>query len=159
MWNMIRGGLLVFVFGLMTPLLAVGPTQAQSTPVTACGQVLSVAGQYYLAGDLGPCSGDGVVITASGVHFTLASHTISGMSSPNSCNLQQPQIGVNVNGVSGPVSDVLVNGGTVTGFVDGIDLNFASASRVNAMTLMANCVSGMAIGASDGIEVDTNVVT
>jgi parallel beta-helix repeat protein len=159
MWNMIRGGLLVSVFGLVTPLLGAGPAQPQSTPVTTCGQVLSTAGQYHLAGDLGPCSGDGVVITASGVHLTLAGHTISGMSTTNSCNLQQPQLGVNVNGVNGPVSDVLVNGGTVTGFVDGIDLNFASTSRVNAMTLMANCVFGMAIGNSDGIEVDTNVVT
>ena len=156
MWNMIRGGSVVSMSGILTLLIGVGPARAQSTPVTTCGQVLSAPGQYHLTDDLGPCSGDGVVITATGVNFTLAGHTISGTSSPNSCNLQQPQIGISV---IGSVSGVRVNGGTVTGFVDGIDLSFASSSRVDAMTLVSNCVFGMAIGNSDGIEVDTNVVT
>jgi parallel beta-helix repeat protein len=133
-----------------------GQAQAQSTAVTTCGQTLGAAGEYYLAGDLGPCSGDGVVITADGVHFTLAGHTISGLSSPASCDLVNPQIGVDIRG---PVSDVRVNGGTVSGFVDGIDLNFASKSRVDAMTVAANCVFGIAVGNSDGIVVATNAVT
>jgi len=141
--------------------LGVGSAQAQSTPVTTCGQTLSTPGEYHLTGNLGPCTGDGVVIAASDVHFTLAGFTISGVSSgtpntPSTCNLAAPQLGISV---AGPVSGVRINGGTVRGFVDGIFVAFGSNSRVHAMTVTDNCVFGIAAGNSEHVQLDTNVVT
>jgi len=77
------------------------PAHAKSTAVTACGQVLSAAGDYELTKDLGPCTGDGVVIAASGVHLTLAGHTISGVNPPSVCDFhttKATQVGVRAEG-------------------------------------------------------------
>src|SRR6185369_11248792 len=64
-------------------LLTGGYAQAQSsTPVTACGTVLSAPGDYHLTGNLGPCSGHGVEITSNNVHLDLKGFTISGLSGP-----------------------------------------------------------------------------
>jgi len=89
------------------------PAQAL-TLVTACGQTLNAPGEYVLAGDL-DCSGttnNGVTITASNVVFHLAGYTIKG-----SCTSGDGGIVVNP-GVSG----VQIDGGTVSGFNDGIVL-------------------------------------
>ena len=137
--------------GLM--LVGVAPASAQSTAVDTCGQQLSAPGNYHLTGDLS-CSTDGVVITASDVSFTLAGYTISGVSSRDSCDVDQPQLGVRV---EPGTSNVRVSGGTVTGFVDGVML-YGSNSRVSAMTITNNCVFGITVS-SDGNVVDTNAIS
>jgi len=145
-------------FGIALVAFVLGGTAASaqpaSTPVTECGQELSEPGDYHLAGDLGPCSGHGVVITASGVRFTLAGHTLSGVSTQESCDLEQPQTGVEI---PGSVSDVRVSGGTVTGFVDGINLS-GTNSRVTAMKVVNNCVFGVVVSGVGG-RVDTSLVS
>src|SRR6266850_544399 len=137
--------------GLM--LVGVAPASAQSTAVDTCGQQLSAPGNYHLTGDLSS-STDGVVITASDVSFTLAGYTISGVSSRDSCDVDQPQLGVRV---EPGTSNVRVSGGTVTGFVDGVML-YGSNSRVSAMTITNNCVFGITVS-SDGNVVDTNAIS
>lgn len=131
-----------------------GPARAwaASKPVTQCGQVLDKPGDYHLAQDLGPCSGHGVVITASHVRFTLAGHTLSGVSSPGSCDMENPQTGVDVRS---PATGVRVSGGTVTGFVDGISLS--ADSRVTAMRVVDNCFWGVIVTGAG--QVDTSVVS
>ena len=143
------------VAALFTGLMFVGvaPAAAQSTAVDTCGQQLSAPGNYHLTGDLS-CSTDGVVITANDVSFTLAGYTISGVSSRESCDVDQPQLGVRVEPGS---SNVRVSGGTVNGFVDGVML-YGTNSRVSAMTITNNCVFGIAVS-SDGNVVDTNAIS
>jgi parallel beta-helix repeat protein len=159
------GHVLPIPIGLAVILLWVGPAQAQSTPVTTCGQVLSAPGQYHLTGNLGPCTGNGVVITASDVDFTLAGFTLSGVSSGTpgtpTCNSASPQTGVLVEpaGGSGPLSGVRITGGTVTGFVDGVVIQSSSDSRVAAMTVTGNCIFGISVGNSQRVRLETNVVT
>src|SRR6266850_1145063 len=136
--------------GLM--LVGVAPASAQSTAVDTCGQQLSAPGNYHLTGDLS-CSTDGVVITASDVSFTLAGYTISGVSSRDSCDVDQPQLGVRV---EPGTSNVRVSGGTVTGFVDGVML-YGSNSRVSAMTITNNRVFGITVS-SDGNTVHSNIL-
>lgn len=141
----------------MTLLTSVSLAQA-STPVTTCGQVLGTPGDYHLTGNLTcPGTGNGVEITASNVHFTLAGFTISG----SSCTVGTAGIHVNPGGVAGALSGVRIDGGTVTGFNDGIDLIITSKSRVTAMTVTGACVSGFGIvlSTSPNNEIDTNVVT
>lgn len=125
---------------------------AASTPVTHCGQELIHPGDYHLTQDIGPCTGHGVVITASKVRFTLAGHTISGISSPASCDMENPQTGVDVRS---PATGVRVSGGTVTGFVDGISLS--ADSRVTAMRVVDNCFWGVLVPGAG--QVDTSVVS
>ena len=140
---------------VLTGLIAVGvaPASAQSTAVDTCGQQLSAPGNYHLTSDLS-CSTDGVVITANDVSLTLAGYTISGVSSRESCDVNQPQLGVRV---EPGTSNVRVSGGTVNGFVDGVML-YGSNSRVSAKTITNNCVFGITVS-SDGNVVDTNAVS
>ena len=128
-------------------LSGITPARAASTAVTTCGQVLGAAGDYELTRDLGPCEGDGVVIVASGVHLTLAGHTISGVNPPSVCDFRTTtatQVGVRA---EGPFTDVGINGGTVTGFVSGIELVGAPTSpigfTVTAMTVTHSCALGI----------------
>jgi hypothetical protein len=51
------------------------------------------------------------------VRFTLAGHTLSGISTQESCDLDTPQYGVSI---AADTVGVRVSGGTVRGFVDGI---------------------------------------
>ena len=137
--------------------LAVGMQPAHaatSTPVETCGTVLAAPGKYHLTNDLGPCEGHGVEITASNVEFTLAGFTIAGQSTPDNCNRDNPQHGIFA---QAPATNVHINGGKVTGFVDGIVLS-ASYSQVSAMTVQDNCVFGIAVQGIKNV-IDTNEVT
>lgn len=142
---------LVFVSSLAVGALAgASNTWAQPSPVDHCGQELDQAGDYYLPNDLGPCSGHGVVITATNVRFTLAGHTLSGVSGGESCDIENPQTGIAVQAPGATIS-----GGTVTGFWDGITLT--PASRVTGMRVEGNCSNGVIVSGNG--QVDTTVVT
>jgi len=162
-----HGGLHLSVFlGLVVSCFVLAwttPARAGSTAVTTCGQVLRTAGDYELAQDVGPCQGDGVVIAANGEHLTLAGHTIAGVNPPSVCNFRTTgatQAGVRA---EGPFTDLLINGGTITGFVQGIRLvglpTAPLAFTVTAMTVTDSCELGIAVHfAQDGL-IATSVVT
>jgi len=143
------------LFGVATVLLfAVSPAWALTlvNPADGCAQTLGTSGEYVLTGDL-DCSGtfgNGINITASNVIFHLAGHTISS----TDCDLTR-----NISGISVPEgsSNVLIDGGTVSGFNDGI-LLYSSSSRVRGMKATGACAFGMAISGQDN-QVDTSVVT
>ena len=128
--------------------------RAQEQPVTACGTVIDAPGEYELTSDLGPCTGDGVTIAASDVTFDLAGFTIRGSSSAQSCNTNAPQIGINVPAAA----NVHIRGGTVTGFVDGIDVG-ASNARIEAMALLDDCFFGMVVSNAANVIVEANAIT
>lgn len=143
----------LILLGLAAFLLAASPARAVTlTKVTACGQNLSAAGQYILVTDL-DCSGtlaSGIDITASNVVFHLAGHTIAS----TACDLSINMAGIFVHdGLSG----VVVEGGTVRGFNDGVDISL-STSHVTGMTVTSACVVGIAISGQKN-QVDTSVVT
>lgn len=141
----------LILLGLATlVLLAASPAHALNH-VTACGQNLASAGEYVLDTDL-DCSGtlaSGVEITASNVVFHLAGHTLAS----TDCDLSKNIGGVFVHdGLTG----VKIDGGTVRGFNDGIDINL-STSHVSAMTVLSACVFGIALSGQNN-QVDTSVV-
>jgi parallel beta-helix repeat protein len=132
---------------------AAGPAQAATPvdPAAGCDQELNVPGEtYVLTGDL-VCSTktSGVRITASGVSFHLAGHTIS---SPF-CDLSVALVGVHLEGA---ITDVLVEGGTVTGFNDGILLS-GTRTRARGMTVTGACVFGVVMSGEDN-QLDTSIV-
>jgi parallel beta-helix repeat protein len=140
---------------VLAAALTGGRLHAQAQQVTTCGTTIRGPGNYTLAADIGPCSGDGVTITASDVTFDLAGHTISGISTPASCNTGEPQIGITV---TTGASNVQIGGGTVTGFVDGIAFG-ASDSRVASMRVANNCINGMVVSNATSVTVDASTVT
>jgi parallel beta-helix repeat protein len=134
-------------------LVVLGERPAHAfTNVSACGQKLTVAGEYLLTADL-DCSNtftNGIEIAASDVVLHLAGHTITS----TDCDATKGISGILVdNGVSG----VKVEGGTVHGFNDGIALA-ANSSRVTGMTFTGNCIFGAALSGV-GNQLDTSVVT
>jgi parallel beta-helix repeat protein len=84
----------------------------------------------------------------------LSGFTVSGVSSTEACNLDDPQYGIHI---QAPATGVKVSGGTVTGFVDGIVL-YSSSSRAYAMTVTDNCAFGIVVSGTKNV-VDTNLVS
>jgi Right handed beta helix region len=142
-------GLALVILTATLPARALTPL----IPVTTCGQTLSAAGGYVLTVNL-DCSGtftNGINITASNVVFHLAGHTISS----TDCDGTKVIEGIMV---SGGVSGVRIDGGTVKGFNDGVGLLFSNNARVSGMTVTNACSSGVAISGQNN-RVDTSVVT
>lgn len=150
----VRRRALLFVSSLAVIAVTsgVGRAWADSTPVDHCGQELDHPGDYHLAHDVGPCTGHGVIITASDVRFTLAGHTLSGVSSAGSCDMENPQTGIDMRS---PATGVRVSGGTVTGFVDGISMS--ADARVTGMRVVDNCFWGVIVTGAG--QVDASVVS
>ena len=141
-----RARLPLGVLVLMLAMLAIaGPADAQSsTPLSACGTVLNTPGSYHLTGNLGPCTGHGVEITATNVTLDLRGFTITGVSNPTSCNLNVPQHGVMISNGAG----VHVTNGTVQSFVDGV---VAANAHVSAMTVLDSCFFGISMFFNGGV--------
>jgi parallel beta-helix repeat protein len=131
---------------LASLLLVPAAAHAQSE-VTSCGRELDAPGDYHLVGDLGPCAGSGIVVTASDVRLTLSGYTITGL---GTC---EPQIGIEVRGAA---TNFRVSGGTVTGFETGVSLT--SGSRASALRVLDNCGFGIIV-AGTGARVDTSLVS
>ena len=134
-------------------LCAVGRVEALTpvNPGNGCGQILNTPGEYVLTGDL-TCSGavTGIFITSNDVVFHLAGRTISN----TTCN---PDVGFAGIFVIGPTSGVRIDGGTISGFNDGIIL-FTSSSQVRGMKVKNACFFGIAV-AGQSNWLDKNVVT
>ncbi len=141
------------IFGLAAVLLMAAAPVRALTSVTACGQNLNAAGgAYILTADL-DCSGtltSGINITANNVFFHLAGHTITS----TDCDSTKSIGGIVV---SGGVSGVRIEGGTVKGFNDGISLG-SSGARVSGMTVTNSCIFGITVSGPNN-QVDTSVVT
>lgn len=151
MRNPIHGSTLLVLLSLL--LMRVAPAEALTpvNPAGGCPQTLSAPGEYVLTGDLA-CSGtvSGIVITSANVTFHLAGHTISNAA----CDLT---VGFGGIFVMNNVSGVEIDGGTISGFNDGIDLN-ASSSQVRGMKIKNACAFGVAVS-GQGNRIDKNVVT
>jgi parallel beta-helix repeat protein len=153
----LRGVTIAAVMLLALSIIApptAGAVSPQMTPVTVCGQTLSAPGSYELTGNIGPCPGNGVNITSSNVKFYLRNFTISG--DPAICSGSIVYDGVNV---SGPVSGVLINGGTISSFNDGIDLGFVTDSAVSGVVVKDSCFFGVAVGNSQKVRISGNLIT
>jgi len=143
-----RFGLVLSSFAGGLFLVASSAQAVTFTSITACGKKLAVPGDYVLATNLN-CTGvplSGIEIAASGVRLHLAGHTLSS----GDCKT----VGITVDsGITG----VVVDGGTVSGFNDGI--SFAAAdSNVTGMIVTGACVFGIALSGS-GNHVETSVVS
>ncbi len=92
-----------------------------------CGA--EVTADFTLTGDIGPCTGDGLVVTANGVDVDLNGYTIF-----MEDNGFMENVGIRLDGVR----NVHVHGGTVTGFDAGVAIEFGSRNSVHDMTVDDN---------------------
>lgn len=137
--------------GVAVVVLLIPSAQAQ-TMVNACGQTLSSPGQYLLATNL-DCShslANGINVTASGVVLHLGGRTLSSTDCDGTKGIAGIAVSPGANGVQ-------IDGGTVTGFNDGIDIASAN-SRVSGVNVTGACFFGIALSGQNN-RVDTSVVT
>ena len=133
-------GLLVFAMacpGLLPGALAAGPT---------CGGTITAS--VKLAGSIGPCSGDGIVIGADGVTLNCNGHTLTG-SGPASTG-----IGVKAVGVVG----VTIQNCRVSQFQTGI-LVRSNVSTISMNRSFQNTGDGVRIDSSEFVSVTGNTAT
>ena len=109
--------------------IGVNLASSASAATVTCGQTVTTS--ITLAEDLGPCHGNGLVITGSGITVDLGGHTIRGDGSPGTT---PAQAGI----VLDHVSNVQVRNGTVRDFDGGIGVYFTSNSAVFGMNVVFN---------------------
>lgn len=116
---------------------------AQAEHVTLeCGQ--NVTTDVTLTSDIGPCTGDGLVVTTDGVTINLDGYTITGSNTTN--NTGEEQAGIHLIGVS----DVTVQGrGTITNFDAGVAIEEGSNNTVARVSAVENINHSALTGASN----------
>jgi hypothetical protein len=122
----------VAVVALGVPVAAAGATTS-TVSITSCGQVITT--DAVLRTDL-TCSGTALTVLANGVEVRLAGHTIRSSDGTG----DGVQLGVPSGSISfPPVQGVVIRGGTITGFANGIDVEDANAAdQISRMILTDN---------------------
>src|SRR5262249_6827923 len=94
------------------------------------------------------------------VHLNLNGHTVSGniMSGQDCNNPSASRIGIIVTGRN--VSNVIIDNGKVTGFLEGIILEeFTQNNHVNGVTVTATCNVGIHMKSSNNNQINGNTVS
>ncbi|MEN3316578.1 MAG: hypothetical protein V7605_2812 [Acidimicrobiaceae bacterium] len=119
---------------LSASALAVGGMVALAGPASAvtlnCGD--TVTSSVSLSNDVGPCTGNGLIIGADNVTLNLGGHTVSGSNTTNTTTTEQ--VGILIQGHR----NVVVQNGTVTGFDAGIAIQKGSKNQVINVTAHDN---------------------
>lgn len=144
----------VSILALLTTVTALaGPAQAATLE---CGDVITAS--TTLDSDVGPCTGDGIVIAADGITLNLNRHRVFAV------NGEGDNAGIRLTGVSG----VTVTNGIVEGFDAGVFIDGGSGNTVRRVgafnnvndALAAPCDLGDGIAVLDSSDnvVDGNLV-
>ncbi|HEV2810689.1 MAG TPA: right-handed parallel beta-helix repeat-containing protein [Acidimicrobiales bacterium] len=145
---------------LLSGTALVAPAQA-ATERVECGQ--NVDHSLTLGNDIGPCTGDGLVVTTSNITINLGGRTITGSNTTNTTNQEQVGIRlVNVQNVK------VIGRGTVTNFDAGVAIEGGSGNTVQQVSAVNNINHVTLTGATnpcdfgDGIvllDSDNNVIS
>ncbi|MGI8777248.1 MAG: right-handed parallel beta-helix repeat-containing protein [Acidimicrobiales bacterium] len=119
---------------LSASALAVGGMVALAGPASAavlnCGDTVTT--NTTLSNDVGPCTGNGLIIGASGITLNLGGHTITGSNTTNTT--RNEQVGVLIQAKR----NVVVQNGTVTGFDAGVAITKGNKNQVINVTAHDN---------------------
>jgi parallel beta-helix repeat protein len=114
------------------PIVAAGAALAMSSPAASAGSPIKcgsvITQNTTLTSDIGPCSGNGLVVAASAVTLNLGGYTVTGR------NGSAETSGVLMDHVTGST----VRNGTVTGFDAGVNVDGGSGNTVTAITAHDN---------------------
>lgn len=108
------------------------PAPVAGRAVSICGAQLTQPGRYVLAGDLGPCPGDGIDVVARDVLLDLGGHHLSGSGTGRGGGVW----------IHAGATGAAVEDGTVTGFGTGIEDDAANTSLLH-LTASANLGVGI----------------
>lgn len=121
-----------------------------------CGDTITT--DTKLTHDIGPCPGDGLLVTADGITLDLNGHTVSG------ANGDGDNVGIRLVMASG----VTVRNGTVTGFDAGVELHQSHGNTIRQLVVRDNINDfgsppcdlgdGIVVGGSHGNVVEHNQV-
>lgn len=117
---------IVAALGLLVGMGSVGPVEAKQTTRLACGQVIRE--NTTLAGDVGPCSSNGIIVGADNVKLDLNGYRVFGTPNPGD------GAGILVSLRRG----VQVRGGTVADFDGGVVIEGGSDNKVFQITARDN---------------------
>lgn len=115
----------------------VNPASAAHLTI-GCGSTITQS--TTLTSNIGPCTGDGLIVTASNITLDLGGRTVSGANSPDT-----ETVGVRLVNVTG----VTVRNGTVTGFDAGVGIFGGSGNAVQAVTARDNINDKITLPSSD----------
>ncbi len=133
--------------------VAVGPAAA-ATATLHCGDAVTT--NTTLAADVGPCTGPGLVITASNVTLDLGTHHVIGTLSPNP-DPNAPSVAdlTDVPGIRlARVKGVTVTNGVVEKFSAGVAVVRGSNNTIKRLQVRDNIGPGRTANFGDGILVD-----
>lgn len=122
---------------------------ASAAPATKCGTVITAS--ITLQANVGPCSGDGLIVRGTGITVNLGGHTVTGKKT------SAETAGVFLDGSTG----VTLRNGTVTGFDAGVLVQGGSSNTVTGIYAHDNIndntgsqTTSHGCGLGDGITVD-----
>ncbi len=118
---------------------------AHAATTVACGQTITRS--ITVANNIGPCLGDGLLVTGNGIVVNLAGHTVTGAASDPDSTIDQA--GIHLEGASGAV----VTGGTVRGFFVGVLVRGGTSNTITKMTVANNVGLGTTLY-NNGIALD-----
>ena len=130
------------------------PAASQPTETVTCGQ--NVNHSLVVANNIGPCTGDGLVITTSGITVDLGGHTVTG----NNRNNRTPaeQVGVHLMNAS----NVTVRNGTIANFDAGVAVEGGGSNTIQSLYVHDNINHSATTGTfnqcnfGDGIVLDSS---
>lgn len=130
-------------------LLVMGLAAPASAADVACGDTITTS--IVLTHDLVDCAADGLKVGVSGITIDLGGYTIDGDDDTGTSD----GAGVRINPF---VTGVTVTNGTITGFSQGVQLDFlASGNLVTTITAVAN-VRGIDAANAGGNTIEQNTV-
>ncbi len=119
---------------LSATLLALGVLASTSGPAQAahieCGEVITES--VTLDSDVGPCPGDGLIVSGSNITVDLGGHRVFALNGPGD------NAGIRLMNPPDGVSGVTVQNGTVEGFDAGVAIMGGSGNTVQDMTVQNN---------------------
>ncbi len=134
-------GLLAFVIFSLSPAL----DRVANAATVTCGQVITQ--DTILDADVGPCSGNGIIIGASNITLDLGGHRVFGdPSTPTRPELNHPGADPsNFNGIliTRPYRNVTIRNGSVIGFADGVTVFHSSRNLLERLVTEGNRCSGI----------------
>ena len=119
-------------------VVSAGPAAASHL---GCGSV--VTSSTTLANDIGPCTGDGLILRGSGITLDLGGHTVTGNNINN--RTADQQIGIHFEGATGDA----VRNGTVLKFDAGVAIDGGGGNTVSGITARDNIAHVLLTGGVD----------
>jgi parallel beta-helix repeat protein len=139
--------------GLVLGLAAAPQPAAAQALIGSCPFTIALPGTYLVSRDLN-CPGveAAIDITADNVILLLGRRSVTGAGTDEG-------VGIRARGTSeDPIEKLLIRGGSVEGFFNGLEIANAPGARINQVTVLDNRERGISAESSSGAQLVGNIV-